>query len=231
MQKFALNILLIEDNDALREATLAFLQSQGHFVRGVSSAEEVTEAEGGFLPDIYIIDLILPAEDGVSLTRRLRAAHPGVGIIITTALARIGDKVIGYRSGADLYLTKPLAPEELIAGLESLAQRLRSFSAPPGTIELKVSALRLSGPAGSVSVSFGEATVLSAFARAPGRSLERWQLAEVISGEGQETPSAGVMEMRIVRLRKKLDAIGAEPPGIKAIHKVGYALCTQLLLT
>jgi DNA-binding response OmpR family regulator len=231
MQKFALKILLVEDNDALREATLAFLQSQGHYVRGVSSAEEVSDVEGGFLPDLYIIDLILPAEDGVSLTRRLRAAHPAVGIIITTALSRIGDKVVGYRSGADLYLTKPLDPEELIAGLESLAHRLRNLSAPPGTVELRVATLRLSGPAGSIGVSVGEATVLSAFARAPGRSLERWQLAEVISGEGQEMPSAGVIEMRIVRLRKKLVAIGAEPPGIKAIHKVGYALCMPLLLT
>ena len=230
MQKFALKILLIEDNDALREATLAFLQSQGHYVRGVSSAEEVADVEGGFLPDVYIIDLILPAEDGVSLTRRLRTAHPGVGIIITTALTRIGDKVIGYRSGADLYLTKPLDPEELIASLDSLAHRLRSFTPSPGTIELTVSTMRLSGPKAAVSLSAGEVTVLSAFARAPGRSLERWQLAEVIGTEDQGMPSAGVLEMRITRLRKKLITIGLEPPGIKAVHKVGYTLCTPLLL-
>ena len=139
--------------------------------------------------------------------------------------------MVGYRSGADLYLTKPLDPEELIAGLDSLAHRLRNLSAPPGTVELRVATLRLSGPAGSVGVSVGEATVLSAFARAPGRSLERWQLAEVIGGEGQNQPSASTLEMRITRLRKKLTAVGAPPPGIKAIHKVGYTLCAPLLLT
>ena len=231
MNKFALKILVVEDNDALREATLAFLQRHGHYVRGVSSAEELYDVEGAFVPDLYIVDLILPAEDGLSLTKRLRAAHPGVGIIITTALSRIGDKVLGYRSGADLYLTKPLDPEELIASLESLASRLRSTAGAADALTLKVASMKLSGPGGEVPLSAGEATVLSAFARAPGRSLERWQLAEVIGGEGQNQPSVGTLEMRITRLRKKLTAIGAEPPGIKAIHKVGYTLCTPLQLT
>lgn len=231
MHKFALKILVVEDNDALREATLAFLQRHGHFVRGVSSAEELNDVEGAFVPDLYIVDLILPAEDGLSLTKRLRAAHPGVGIIVTTALSRIGDKVLGYRSGADLYLTKPLDPEELIASLESLASRLRSTTGAANALTLKVTSMKLSGPGGEVALSAGEATVLSAFARAPGRSLERWQLAEVIGGEGQSLPSVGTLEMRITRLRKKLTAIGAEPPGIKAIHKVGYTLCSPLLLT
>lgn len=231
MEKFALKILLVEDNDALREATLAFLQRHGHYVRGVASAEEVNDVEGGFVPDVYIIDLILPAEDGVSLTKRLRAAHLGVGIIITTALSRIGDKVLGYRSGADLYLTKPLDPEELIASLESLGSRLRKASPTPDTMLLKIASLKIIGPIGEAPLSAGEATMLSAFARAPGRSLERWQLLEVIGSDAQAAPSTGTLEMRITRLRKKLTAIGAEPPGIKAIHKVGYALCTPLTLT
>jgi DNA-binding response OmpR family regulator len=230
MEKFALKILVVEDNHALRDATLAFLQRHGHYVRGVASAEEVSDIEGGFVPDLYIIDLILPAEDGVSLTRRLRASHPGVGIIITTALSRIGDKVIGYRSGADLYLTKPLDPEELIASLESLGSRLRNVATTPGALVLQVSSLKLAGPRGEIALSGGEATVLGAFARAPGRALERWQVAEVIGGESQSVPSSGTIEMRITRLRKKLTAVGAESPGIKAIHKVGYTLCTPVLL-
>ena len=230
MQHFALKILVIEDNDALREATLAFLQRRGHDARGVSSAEEVSDAAGGFLPDLYIIDLMLPAEDGLSLTRRLRQAHPGAGIIITTALSRIGDKVIGYRSGTDLYLTKPLDPEELLAGLEALGTRLRHKSAVPDALLLQLARLKLSGPSGEVELSAGEATVLCAFVRAPGRSLERWQLDEIIGGEGHAMPSAGTIEMRITRLRKKLTALGAEPPGIKAIHKVGYTLCAAVTL-
>jgi len=230
MDRLALKILLVEDNDALREATLAFLQRCGHYVREVASAEEVHDVEGGFVPDVYIIDLVLPAEDGVSLTRRLRAAHPGVGIIIVTALARIGDKVVGYRSGADLYLTKPLDPEELIASLESLGSRMRNTAPTPDTLLLRVANLKLTGRLGEVPLSAGEVTILSAFARAPGRSLERWQLLEVIGSDPSSQPSAGNMEMRLTRLRKKLTAVGAEPPAIKAVHKVGYTLCVPVML-
>lgn len=231
MNKVALKILLVEDNDGLREATLAFLQRHGHYVRGVSSAEEVNDVEGGFVPDVYVIDLILPAEDGVSLTRRLRAAQPGAGIIIMTAMARIGDKVLGYRSGADLYLTKPIDPEELIASLESLGSRLRNAALTPDTLLLRIANLKITGRLGEALLSAGEVTMLSAFARAPGRSLERWQLLEVIGSDAPSLPSTGTMEMRIARLRKKLTAIGAEPPGIKAIHKVGYTLCAPIALT
>ena len=76
MQSSALKILVVEDNDDLREATLAFLQSQGHYVRGVPMAEDISDLAGGFVPDIYVIDLNLPGEDGLSLTRRLRKAQP-----------------------------------------------------------------------------------------------------------------------------------------------------------
>jgi len=168
MNKVALKILLVEDNDGLREATLAFLQRHGHYVRGVSSAEEVNDVEGGFVPDVYVIDLILPAEDGVSLTRRLRAAQPGAGIIIMTAMARIGDKVLGYRSGADLYLTKPIDPEELIASLESLGSRLRNAALTPDTLLLRIANLKITGRLGEALLSAGEVTMLSAFARASG---------------------------------------------------------------
>ena len=72
------------------------------------SAEEINDVAGGFSPDIYVIDLNLPEEDGLSLTKRLRKLHPSVGIVITTARAQIGEKVLGYESGADLYLTKPI---------------------------------------------------------------------------------------------------------------------------
>ena len=123
MQDAALKILLIEDNDELREATLAFLQNQGHYVRGVPMAEEINDVTGGFVPDVYVIDLNLPDEDGLSLTRRLRASHPNVGIVITTARAKIGDKVLGYESGADLYLTKPLEVPELCAAVAALGRR------------------------------------------------------------------------------------------------------------
>jgi DNA-binding response OmpR family regulator len=230
MQDAALKILLVEDNDELREATLAFLQSQGHYVRGVPMAEEINDVTGGFVPDVYVIDLNLPDEDGLSLTRRLRASHPNVGIVITTARAQIGDKVIGYESGADLYLTKPVHPQELTAGVTALGKRLRTASARNDALVLQLSRLHLVGPDGTVDLTASDVQILCALARAPGQSLERWQLAEIIGAGTENAPTAATMEMRIARLRKKLASAGAQQPSIKALHKVGYTLCCPVVL-
>lgn len=228
MQDLALKILVVEDNDALREATLAFLQQQGHYVRGVSMAEEIDDLSGGFVPDVYVIDLSLPDEDGLSLTRRLRGTHPNVGIVITTARAQIGDKVIGYESGADLYLTKPVHPQELAASVQALGKRIRGQQAH--TMTLDITRMRLSGPKATIELTASDALVLSALARAPGHKLERWQIAEIVGGSDSEKPSAATLEMRITRIRKKMAAVGAPPPGIKALHKVGYTLCCSVVL-
>lgn len=230
MQDVALKILVIEDNDALREATLVFLQKQGHYVRGVAMAEDIDDISGGFFPDVYVVDLNLPDEDGLSLTRRLRAAHPGVGIVITTARAQIGDKVIGYGAGADLYLTKPVHPQELMAGVRALGKRLRNQNQQPDALVLDLSRMQLSGPDGKVELTASDILILSALVRAPGQKLERWQMAELVGGADAESLSSATLEMRITRLRKKISAVGAPAPHIKALHKVGYVLCAAMVL-
>lgn len=232
MSDFALKILLVEDNDELREATLAFLQSRGHFVRGVSAAEELGDVSGAFVPDVYVIDLNLPEEDGLSLVRRLRGGHPTVGIIITTARTQIGDKVHGYESGADIYMAKPVQPMELLAGITALGKRVKGHVPNDGALRFHLGRLHLSGPRGDAELTGGEAMLLSALIRAPGHTLERWQLAEIVSdGNSARTePSAAMLEMRIARLRKKLAEVGAEPPAIKALRKQGYQLCNSVIL-
>jgi len=120
---FALKILIVEDNDDLREGWMSFFQKQGHFVRGVGLAAEILDESGDFTPDVYVIDLNLPDTDGLTLVQKLRQVHPRVGIIITTARSMIGDKVIGYESGADIYFTKPVDPAELLAGIAAIAKK------------------------------------------------------------------------------------------------------------
>lgn len=227
----ALKVLLVEDNDELREATLAVLRSAGHDARGVPAAEDIQDAAGAFVPDVYVIDLGLPNEDGLSLTRRLRASHPGAGIIIATARSQIGDKVEGYESGADLYLSKPVHPQELLAGLNALGKRVKGVvGAGSDRLMLVASKLQLQGPSGVIELTASDAQLLAALARAPGQTLERWQIAESI-GQGEEaSPSAAMIEMRIARLRKKLVAAGVPAPGIKALRGSGYVLCAAVAL-
>jgi DNA-binding response OmpR family regulator len=86
------------------------------------------------------------------------------------------------------------------------------------------------GPETQVEITSSDVLVLSALARAPGHKLERWQIVEILGGTDAETPSAATLEMRISRLRKKLAAVGAPAPQIKAVHKVGYTLCTPVVM-
>lgn len=229
MKSCPLKILVVEDNEDLLQATLVFFQQQGHTARGVIMAEEINDACHDFLPDVYVIDVNLPDEDGLSLTRRIRDFQPSVGIVITSARSQIGDKVLGYDSGADIYLTKPVHPKELMAGIESLGKRMSKAHPIHEQLSLKVSRRVLTGSNGKVELTTGEAVVLAALARAPGLKMERWQLMELIgSGGAAATPAS--LEMRIARLRKKLDQVGADAPSIQSIHKTGYVLCQPILL-
>ena len=230
MQNFALKILVVEDNDELREVTLELLQSRGHYVRGVPMAEDINDITGGFVPDIYVIDLNLPDEDGLSLTKRLRQMQPSAGIVIATARAQIGDRVLGYESGADLYFTKPVHPRELTAGIAALGKRLQSkTSTSQGHLQVHMAKLELSGPEGCTDLTAGEMAILSALVLAPGRTLERWQLMSILS-KREESISPSALEMRVARLRKKLASVGTAAPSVKSLHKVGYTLCCEVVL-
>lgn len=229
MSQRAFNILVLEDNDDLREGWLSYFQGQGHFVRGAALADELLDGSGDFLPDVFVIDLNLPDGDGLEVVRRLRAVHANVGIVITTARSQMGDKVLGYDSGADLYFSKPVDPQELMAAISALAKR-RGQGAP-STDQLCLSLARhaLKGPLASVELTPSETALLATLARAAGQPTARGQLAALL-GAGNDSPSDAVLEMRIARLRKKLITAGAEPHAIRAVHKRGYVLCCGLVI-
>lgn len=229
MASRALKILILEDNDDLREGWLAYFQSQGHYVRGVVLADELLDELGDFSPDVYVIDLNLPDADGLDVVKRLRAVHPSVGIVITTARTSIGDKVEGYNSGADIYFTKPIAPQELMAGIAALVKRRQPNAAAEDVLHLQIDRHVLKGPAAAVHLTPSETSLLAGFARAAGQPLARWQLAELM-GASEELPSDAMLEMRIARLRKRLTAAGAEAPAIRAIRKRGYVLCCGMMI-
>jgi len=225
----ALKILMLEDNDDLRQGWLSYFQSQGHYVRGVALAEELLEESGGFSPDVYVIDLNLPDANGLDVVKRLRSVHPNVGIVITTARAQIGDKVLGYEHGADIYFTKPVDPQEVMAGISALAKRRQTSQASEERLSLQVDRHVLQGPNTSVTLNPSETALLAGLVRAAGQPLARWQMAELL-GMGKELPSDAMLEMRIARLRKRLAAAGAATPAIKALHKRGYVLSCPVVL-
>lgn len=222
-----LNILVIEDHDDLRAATVTALAGMGYQARGVDCAEAMDEALARFPADILLLDLNLPGEDGISIARRLRAAQPDLGIIMVTARNRAQDVMTGYGSGADIYVAKPVSPEELDAAIRALSRRITHAPATSGQLFLDIQSLRLIGERAEVNLSDNEYQLLSALAKAKGHRLETWQLLELLGKEVDDLEKRA-LTVQIVRLRKKLTEAGAPEPTLKAIRGTGYQLCVSL---
>ena len=227
-----LNIVVVEDHDGLREMTVQALKELDCMAVGVSCAEEVDEFSYP-LVDIYIIDLNLPGEDGISLSNRIRTSSPKAGIIIISARKLMHQKLEGYESGADFYLTKPTSIEELSALIKAFKRRFRGVSQTrDATFRLNVVEMNLYGinsPEERVALAHHEVTLLAAFARAPNNRLENWQLIQISGKNGVEV-SKSTLEVQILRLRKKLLQAGASEGAIKGIRGLGYQLCIPMVV-
>ena len=218
----ALKIVVVEDHDVLRDAIVAMLRDRGHDAIGLVFAEDVDDTPGAASADVYVLDLNLPGEDGISLAQRVRAAYPNAGIVMMTARTEIADRVLGYRSGADIYLPKPIDPEELLAAAEALGHRVRPSEASDA-FSLDAKAQVFNGPGGTVRLSRTETDLLAALAVANARTLERWQVAEYLKLD-DDLGASGRMEVRLTLLRKKIAGAGADGAAIKALRGFGYRL-------
>lgn len=221
-------VMLVEDHDALREATAEVLQHHGFEVVALPCAEDVDDTPLNRRPDLYVLDLNLPGEDGLSLATRLRQAQPLAGIVITTARTQLNDRLTGYEAGADLYLPKPLHPQELLAALNALSKRMRQQNFRHAlTLHSQSQVLR--GPGGESRLADSEMRLLIALATARDQSLERWQVALQLSPDNVDI-SADNLQNRISLLRKKMAACGIEGESLRAIRGSGYRLCTPLVV-
>lgn len=226
-----LNILLVEDHDILRRLLKQALEEAGHQVVALSCAEELEDEAQGLPIDLFLIDLNLPGEDGLSLTERVRGAYPMAGLIIVTARTRLEDKLEGYARGADIYLSKPLEVPELCAAVAALGrrrQRVGQLMEQHQGLTLSQQQMSLSKTGHTaVGLSASETTILVTLARAPGQRAAYWQIAETL-GLDPQTYAKASLEVRIVRLRKKLLQAGAEVGCIEAVRGYGYQLCVAV---
>lgn len=226
----SLHILVVEDNDGLREATVDFLQSKGHQVSGVVCAEDVDDTPTRDVPDLYVIDVNLPGEDGFSLAQRIRLSQPIAGILLMTARGQLKDRLSGYESGADNYLIKPVEQSELLVCINNLAHRLKSAGRVMSTqLILNSQTLSLTGPQGTVKLTLTESLLLAALARSAGQKLERWQAMQLIDVKDKGLVVAN-LEMRISGLRRKLAQCGAPEDAIRTLRGFGYFLSHPIRL-
>ena len=225
-----LNVIVVEDYQPLRSSLVEILQKFGHHALGLESAETFDEEAKDRNLDVIVIDVTLPGEDGFSLAKRLRKVQPALGIIMLTAKADAADKVTGYQCGADMYLTKPVGLEELMAAVNALARRLgfdaettRGFETEPHSIEINISQNSIKGANATIELTTTELTLLLALARAKDKTLELWQIYDVL-GKDEQTLQKSALEAQIYRLRKKLSNSGAGNNAIKSLRLRGYRI-------
>ena len=225
-----LKIVMVEDFEILREETVLLFNSCGHDAIGVDCAEALDEELGGRDFEVFVLDVNLPGEDGLSLARRIRAAHPLAGIVMMTARSTPHDAIKGYSDGADIYLPKPVDPKVLLAAVESLGRRVNSVRKPATVsagLMLDSATRTLKGARGDADLTEDELRLITALARARGGQLESWQLM-VALGLDPDTYPKSALEIRIVRLRQKLAQAGAGARSLRALRGKGYWLCESI---
>ncbi|GAB3016985.1 DNA-binding response regulator [Nocardioides flavus (ex Wang et al. 2016)] len=221
-------VLVVDDDRAVRDSLRRSLEFNGYEVVLAADGAEGLVAVGSHQPDVVVIDVMMPRLDGIETTRALRAAGNDVPVLVLTARDAVGDRVEGLDAGADDYLTKPFALEELLARLRALLRRV----VPDGDAENEVlSFADLTMDVASRDVSRGgraieltrtEFTLLEMFLRRPRRVLDRSFILEEVWGYDFPT-SANSLEVYVGYLRRKTEAEG-EPRLIQTVRGVGYVL-------
>lgn len=226
-----MHILVVDDDQAVRESLRRSLEYHGYEASLAADGAEALARLGAVRPDAVIMDVMMPRLDGLETTRLLRAAGNDVPILVLTARDAVGDRVDGLDAGADDYMVKPFALDELLARLRALVRRAGSQadSADPSTQSLTFSDLTLNTHtrevlrgSRSISLTRTEFALLEAFLERPRRVLERgWLLNEVWGFDFPTT--ANSLEVYIGYLRRKTEA-DLEPRLIHTVRGVGYVL-------
>lgn len=220
-----LKIALVEDNDDLRDLLLRDISRAGYDVQGAGCADDLDDLAATTTFDVLILDINLPGENGFDIARRYKQANPDVFIVMLTARVGTDDKVTGYETGADMYLTKPVSSAELMAAIGSVCRRLQKPSSN-AEIMLNVREMLLTGD-GSTELNRQETVMLKALIESSNGNLPYYRLLE-LCGEEVNATSKATLEVRIVRLRKKLGDVGVEGKSIRAIRGEGYQLLQRI---
>ena len=221
-------VLVVDDDRAVRESLRRSLEFNGYEVAMASDGAEALAGIGTTHPDVVVMDVMMPRLDGIETTKALRKAGHDVPILVLTARDAVGDRVEGLDAGADDYLTKPFALQELLARLRALLRR----ATPVEDDDTEVLAFAdLSMDLGSREVRRGERlieltrtefTLLEMFLRRPRRVLERSFILEEVWGYDFPT-TANSLEVYVGYLRRKTEAEG-ESRLLHTVRGVGYVL-------
>lgn len=225
-------ILVVDDDPDLRRLIGDFLAQHGYVVETADSAAAMRERLPGFRPDLLVLDVMMPGEDGLNAVRQLHGDRGAPAVIMLSALGSDTDRIIGLEVGADDYLAKPCNPRELLARVRALLRRQKAFGSAPETrgsqYEFggwRLDAVRrdLRDPSGTyITLSDGEFSLLRTFVEHPQRVLSRDQLLDMARGRGTEVFDRAI-DSQVSRLRRKINGRG-HAELIRTVRNEGYML-------
>jgi two-component system phosphate regulon response regulator OmpR len=230
------NLLVVDDEPELCALLAEYFGRHGYAVQSAPDAAAARAAVAQHPPALALLDINMPGENGLSLARWLREAHPRVAIVMLTTAGEAVDRIVGLELGADDYVPKPFEMRELLARVRAVLRRVDSVaavrSAAPamalsrrarfGICELDLDERRLLGPDGAdIDISAAEYDLLALFARHPNRPLTRDQIMEQAHNRGWDVFDRSI-DLRVMPLRRKIERNPDKPEIIKTVRNVGY---------
>ncbi len=222
-----MRILVVDDERSVRDAIERLLRLEGHEARLAADGDQALAALAQGTPDAVVLDVLMPGTDGLEVCRTLRAGGNRVPVLMLTARDGVGDRVAGLEAGADDYLTKPFALEELMARLRALVRRSAWADPAAGTLAHADLTMDLRGYVvrrgeRRVELTRTEWQLLELLLRHPGQVLTRGQITEHVWGY-DPGPTSNPLEVYVGYLRRKLEA-GGERRLVHTVRGVGYVL-------
>jgi len=231
------HIVIVDDDELLRNRLASYLESEGFRVTAVDGAAAMRDVVGRDRIDLALVDLTMPGEDGLSLTRFLRE-HADIGIVILTGKGHPIDRAIGLELGADDYVAKPFHLRELVARIRSVLRR--TSSPAPAAARDAASSVRFAGwqldlarrtltsaRGEEVHLTEAEFQLLAAFVANPNQVLGRDRLLEIVAAR-RWSPYDRTVDQHISRLRRKIEADPRQPQLIKSVRGRGYVFTAAI---
>ena len=228
-------LLVVDDDPELRELITAYLSKQGYDLVAVGDGRAMDQAFADHDIDLVILDLMLPGEDGLTIAKRLKTTSD-VPIIIVSAQGEDVDRIVGLEIGADDYIGKPFNPRELLARVRAVLRRVQGSATAGaaarvvefGDFRLDLNAHLLSKSGTAVPLTSGEFDLLGILVRHPNQVLDRDRILDLLTG-AERSPFDRSIDVRITRLRSKIEPDPASPVFIRTIWGKGYMFCPDVL--
>lgn len=225
-----IHLLIVDDDERIRGLLQKFLVRNGFLVTAARDAAHARRLLDGLEFDLIVLDVMMPGEDGISLTRSLRA-HLTTPVLLLTARGETGSRIEGLEAGADDYLAKPFEPKELLLRINAILRRApspRVVDTTPkvlhlGPVRYEVDRAELWRGSEQIRLTATEAALMRIFAAQPNAPVSREKLvADLGRDEGQATARA--VDVQITRLRRKIEADTKQPRYLQTVRGAGYML-------